>query len=702
MPSSRQLAAIMFTYIVGYTALMGEDEKQAFELLRKNRQLQKPLIEKFNGKWIKELGDGVLASFSTVTDAVLCATEIQHACGGINGLKLRIGIHQGEVVFEDDDVFGDGVNIASRLQALAPIGGIWISESAYKNVSNKKEIITQFVKAEQLRNVKEPVQIYEVKIEPANKSEISSGAHSSIGRPGGERKFKRLLPFIAAGLIIILIAGYFVFKSFMASADSTVAKNKIKSIVVLYFNNMTGDPGQEYFCDGITEEITDRLTKIKGLDVKSRHSALAYKDKPINATKIAEELKVDVLIEGSYRKSGNAGKITVQLIDGKTDDHYWSESFVMELADIFKVQSDIAVAIANKLQADISPETMAKIDERGTDNVEAYDNFLKGSFFHYKRFLATRKDEDLETSKKYFEMAIQLDSGYADAYAGLSDLYDSYSNDLLATDKFPNIFEAKEQLARKAFKLNPSSAMVNRVMAWTLLRHKVGDRDSSLFFAKKAFHIDPSDPMNCLALGQILSQFGLNTPAIPITQEAIRADPLDPNGYAQLGNQQAMLGNYADAKQALHKSLQLSNDRFDAESRVLFWLIYFDEFEPVEKRLEARLADKNVSTRAEYKFLIPFLHAKKGEFAKVDSVDRHNPFAVLWVNRNKISKDILDALTDAVQKQDEQDFTNYDFLRNSHFFGAYRNDPDFKKILAKAKQNQKANILTYENFDVSD
>jgi len=136
MLQSRQLAAIMFTDIVGYTALMGEDEQKAFELLRKNRQLQKPLIEKFSGSWIKEIGDGVLASFSTATDAVMCAIEIQRACKDIDELKLRIGIHLGEVVFEDNDVFGDGVNIASRLQTLAPIGGIWISEAVYKNVSN--------------------------------------------------------------------------------------------------------------------------------------------------------------------------------------------------------------------------------------------------------------------------------------------------------------------------------------------------------------------------------------------------------------------------------------------------------------------------------------------------------------------------------------------------------------------------------------
>src|SRR4030095_4128138 len=154
MPPSRQLAAIMFTDIVGYTALMCEDEKKAFNILRKNRQLQKPIIEKFNGTWIKEIGDGVLASFYTVTDAVMCALEIQKACEIIDDLKLRIGIHLGEVVFEDNDVFGDGVNIASRLQALAPVGGIWISESIYNNIANKKDIKTNFVRAEILKNVK--------------------------------------------------------------------------------------------------------------------------------------------------------------------------------------------------------------------------------------------------------------------------------------------------------------------------------------------------------------------------------------------------------------------------------------------------------------------------------------------------------------------------------------------------------------------
>ena len=162
MSSSRQLAAIMFTDIVGYTALMGDDEQKAFELLDKNRKLQQPLIERFGGKCIKEIGDAVLAIFSTITDAVQCAISIQQSCNDIPGLKLRIGIHHSEVIFENNDVFGDGVNIASRLQALAPVGGTLISEAVYNNIANKKDIKTKFIRAEILKNVKEPVRIYEV------------------------------------------------------------------------------------------------------------------------------------------------------------------------------------------------------------------------------------------------------------------------------------------------------------------------------------------------------------------------------------------------------------------------------------------------------------------------------------------------------------------------------------------------------------
>ncbi len=214
MSSSRQLAAIMFTDIVGYTALMGKDEEKAFALLEKNRQIQKPIIEKYGGKWLKEMGDGVLASFSTVSDAVYCAASIQLASEKEPDLKLRIGIHQGEVVFDSDDVFGDGVNIASRLESLAPEGGIWVSESVSRNIQNKQGIETQFIREEQLKNVNDPVRIYEVnvigEIPLVDKQTVDKGEESSTERNGSGKKFL----IVVVGFMVILALAYFLFQYF--------------------------------------------------------------------------------------------------------------------------------------------------------------------------------------------------------------------------------------------------------------------------------------------------------------------------------------------------------------------------------------------------------------------------------------------------------------------------------------------------------
>ena len=206
MGQSRQLAAIMFTDIVGYTALMGDNEEKAFQILRKNRLIQKPCIEKYSGKCIKEIGDGVLASFSSVSEAVLCAREIQNTCNRENEFHLRIGIHLGEVMFEENDIFGDGVNIASRLQAMAPIGGIWISESVYANVTNKKDISTRFIREINFKNVKDAVKVYEIITDYPSEA-IIEGINQINKYPG-------------------------------------------KSIAVLPFLNMSNDPEQEYFSDG--------------------------------------------------------------------------------------------------------------------------------------------------------------------------------------------------------------------------------------------------------------------------------------------------------------------------------------------------------------------------------------------------------------------------------------------------------------------
>jgi adenylate cyclase len=375
MSQSRQLAAIMFTDIVGYTALMGEDEQKAFELLRKNRQLQKPIIEKFNGTWIKEIGDGILISFHTVTDAVQCASEIQELCENIDDLKLRIGINLGEVVFEDNDVFGDGVNIASRLQALAPIGGIWVSESVYYNIANKKDIKTRFVRAEILKNVKEAVRIYEV-------------------LTGNTEKEQQ--------------------RSFDIEKDTGKTAPE-KSVAVLPFINLSNDPEQEYFSDGMAEEILNSLSHLKDLKVAGRTSSFQFKGKNIDLREMGQKLGVCTVLEGSVRKQGNKLRITVQLINVEDGFHLWSEKYDRNMDDIFAIQDEIALAITENLKVILLEKEKATITKSHTQNTEAYELYLRGRFYLNKRFLLQ--------SLKEFEQAVNIDPDFAKAHAGLADAY---------------------------------------------------------------------------------------------------------------------------------------------------------------------------------------------------------------------------------------------------------------------------------------
>ncbi|HEY1115794.1 MAG TPA: adenylate/guanylate cyclase domain-containing protein, partial [Chitinophagaceae bacterium] len=438
MPQAHQLSAIMFTDIAGYTALMGEDEQEAFDVLNRSRQIQKPLIDQYHGRWLKEMGDGVLASFSSASDAVYCARAIQQQCRHEADLRLRIGIHLGDVVFEGNDVFGDGVNIAARLQAAAPVGDIWISEPVQSNVSNKKDIATEFVRTETLKHVKDPVRIYRVALDGAPTAHRAAPV-ISIRKPA---KSTRLV-LIAAIALVLLLSGYFVYSRFVKEGTGRAAGN---SIAVLYFNNMSTDPEQEYFSDGITEEIIAHLARIDGLRVISRTSVLPYKDKPANLKKIAGELHVSTVLEGSVRKSGDAIRVTAQLINARTDEHIWVETFDRQLKDIFTLQSDIARSIARKFEVEISPEADAKISRLPTASVEAYDNFQKGIYFLYKKYLVTHQQEDFDKAKKHFERAIQLDPGYAEPYAGLAELYDELRN--YNVKAFPDsLLQLKVQLA---------------------------------------------------------------------------------------------------------------------------------------------------------------------------------------------------------------------------------------------------------------
>ncbi|HEY5918762.1 MAG TPA: adenylate/guanylate cyclase domain-containing protein, partial [Chryseolinea sp.] len=351
MSSTRQLAAIMFTDIVGYTALMGADEQKAFQLLQKSRQLQVRLVDQNNGRWIKELGDGALTSFITASDAVRCAVSIQQECSSIPNLKLHIGIHLGEVMFENGDVFGEGVNIASRLQALASVGEILISESVYLNIRNKKEFVIEFYREETLKNVASQVKLYRVKtssmaIEDAN-------GFSTIRQKGTGLKQKNIAVFLFVCFVFLIAAIVYFNNSDKGKTQENAPINIEKSIAVLPFENMSNDQQQEFFANGITDEILNHLFKIGGWRIVSRTSTMAYKGSKKTTKEIANDLNVDHLLEGSVQKEGNRVRIRIRLINGRTDEQLWGDNYEIDYKEVFAIQSEIAQKVAAQLNVKI-------------------------------------------------------------------------------------------------------------------------------------------------------------------------------------------------------------------------------------------------------------------------------------------------------------------------------------------------------------
>lgn len=384
MSQSRQLAAIMFTDIVGYTVLMGHDEEKAFEILEQNRSLHHPLIKQYNGRWIKELGDGILICFNTATDAVLCAGQIQKATESIEGLKLRIGIHLGDIIFENDDIFGDGVNIAARILSQAECGKIYISEVVHNNISNKKGINSLFIKEEILKNVKEPVKIYSVQIE-----NILPSKNDSIKDISQKNQ----------------------------TNNNAIEKADNKSIAVLPFVNMSNDPDQEYFSDGITEEILNSLAHVKALRVAGRTSSFYFKGKNIDLREIGKQLNVNYVLEGSVRKQDQKLRVTAQLITVDDGYHLWSEKYDRDMDDLFAIQDEIAFAITEELKITLLEEEKANITKNPTDNKEAYDLYLKGRFYFNKRGTGIIK------GLEYFQLALDKDPELTVAYTGIADAY---------------------------------------------------------------------------------------------------------------------------------------------------------------------------------------------------------------------------------------------------------------------------------------
>ncbi len=604
MPQMRQLAAIMFTDIAGYTALMSEDEQKALALLKKNRSIQRPAIERFNGRWLKEIGDGILASFPTATDAVYCAAAIQKTCEQEPDLKLRIGIHLGEVVFEENDVFGDGVNIASRLEPLAPIGGILVSGAVYKNIHNKKDIITEFVAEQQLRGVKELVRIYQVRV-PGIKTQAIDQAESVK-----EPRIKKNTLWYAGITLILGLVGYFIFSgSWKRPAETKVDVLSEKSIAVLPLVDMSPDKDQDYLGDGIAEQLINTLAQTKDLKVIARTSSFQFKGQNVDIRELASQLGVDYVVEGSVLKFGEQLRITVQLIDARDGSHIWSNDYDRPFDNIFTMLDQIAQDVFNKISASL--ELVPINSSIGTDNSEAYENYLKGVHMHIKWVLDPESTEGgFNRAKELLQEAIRLDSSFADAYAGLADLFDSQ---LHISDPDSTFMRESKKYADIAYKLNPESCHSNHVQALVFVRRSSWKK--AILHSVKAIEQCPGYILYYGELAYILHTLGFHQEAFRVREKALQRDPVSAGHWERYGWEKRHVGQFREAKIAFEEARDL-----DDLVEGLFWLACYNGDIKV---VENYLADSTSgSLRFPRELYPPWLKALKGDTTAIQDWDK--------------------------------------------------------------------------------
>ncbi len=554
---TRRLAAIMFTDIVGFSRQMGSNETRTLRLLDTHNQIIRKAVTAHHGTVIKTVGDAFLVDFPSVVHAVQCAQQIQAQFQTYNGDKeppeqihVRIGIHSGDIVQRDGDVFGDGVNIASRLQGLAEPDSICISDVVYRDVAKKLDLGTVVsLGRPKLKNIAERFQVYALLSEPPQR------VHQTWQvRRLKLKQWRRPLQVITALLMLGLVsAGAIVLKDrYFSSAPGLPFPNK-PSVIVLPFVNMSEDPKQEYFSDGITEDLTTDLSKISSLFVIARNSAFTYKSQAVKVQDVSRELGVRYVIEGSVRKMDGQVRITAQLVEATTGQHLWSERYDRPLQDLFALQDEIRQQIVTALKVKLMQEEQERFRRFPTDNLEAYDYFLRGREYTY-RFTK----EAHARARQTLEKAIELDPKYAAAYASLGIIYQwewavQWSQD-------PRSLERALELAQKAVTLDDSLPLAHAVLGDVYLWKK--QHEQAIVEAKQAITLNPNCALCYAELGQILNFAGRPEEAIGLIEKGMRLDPQTTALYAAiLGRAYRLTGRYEEAIATLKKTLSFDFNR---------------------------------------------------------------------------------------------------------------------------------------------
>ncbi len=559
----RKLAAIMFTDMVGYSTLAQRDDKLALELLEEHRQLLREIFPRFNGTEIKTIGDAFLIEFHSALEAAQCAIEIQRTLAKRNHdvtsdrrIELKIGIHIGDVVHREGDVYGDGVNIAARIEPLAGAGGICVSMDVERQIRNALEARFEKLAPTDLKNISVAMDLFRIVLpwEQPSKSEIRS-PKSEIGKsPMTSAATKWIgiaaLMLLAVGLVWWLAhrSGKEVVSSPSVSTSGPTPTADQKSIAVLPFVNMSADKNDEYLSDGVSEELITALSKITGLQVKARTSSFAFKGKNEDIQKIGELLHVSHLLEGSVAKAGNKLRITAQLIQASDGNHLWSDTYDREMQDIFAVRSEVAQQVAATLKVRLLGEEKKQLDKKPTENLEAYNLYRQGRYYGDRV-----SEEGIKKALPLFEQAIQKDPRFALAYAGMADTYVAAADAFIAPRE---AFSKAKEAALKAIELDDTLAEAHASLG-LVHYHYDWDWAAAEKEFKRALVLNPQSAWSYAVYSQFLGGMGRVDEANEQGRRSLEIDPLSVTARWCLGWAFLSAGRSDEAIEQLSKAVEL-------------------------------------------------------------------------------------------------------------------------------------------------
>jgi len=602
----RKLAAIMFTDMVGYSALAQRDDKVALELLEEHRRLLREIFPRFHGTEIKTIGDAFLVEFGSALEAAQCAIEIQRTLAKRNHdvtsdrrIELKIGIHIGDVMHRDGDVYGDGVNIASRIEQLAGAGGICVSMDVERQIRNALEARFEKFGTADLKNIKLPMDLFRIVL-PWEKGAEPSAARAS-------KKSPVLVP-VAVLVILALLAGWWFMqrsnKNQQAAATHAVTAAPAnapdqKSVAVLPFVNLSDDKGSEYFSDGVSEELLTVLQKIPGMHVAARTSAFSFKGKNATAQEIGQKLGVAYLVDGSVRKSGDAVRIAARLARADSGQELWSENFTRNLKDVFAVQSELAETIVAQVRDQLTGGAAGSADKEkiqaevqaaekgGTKNVEAHELYLQGRFYENRH-----SDKSTREALAAYQHAVELDPRFARAWAGVARTHTWIAG--FATEGGQKAFDAHLASARdaitRALAIEPDLPDSLYARAWIETNFDF-NWSAATQTVSKAMALAPADPNVLIAAANLETALGNTDRAIEIYRKAVELDPVNAQSRSFLAFGLANTKRFAEARAEYARVIELNSSAPWAHAGLGLSYLLENKFEEAATAAQADAGD---------------------------------------------------------------------------------------------------------------